>query len=446
MHTKTKTKLGTSVISGALCLALAGLAQAQGANASAAPDMNTQTDSVWDRVTPGLQIIALAQNNVSLGSRQGRWGTAGGAFLSFDVDLEKDRRDKGAQFHFMHSFFPFMHSAGIDAASKWSGSVGAYHPGAAQHNDAVWGYLSRFTLSNTFLDERLYVEAGRFNARHVFATAGTCDTLMLTCTEPMHDGATGTPPPPYGSWGLYGRYHTSDSHYVHAGAFESNGAHYVAKKTGWDWRTRDASGVSMLAGFGNRTDYADTPWAGSYEADLSYFTSLQTDPVSTRVTRGNTSVLLRGRQAVWRADGGRAGVENPEAVELFGAFSYSFYSANPFRSNTELGVTWRGFWRSRPTDNVNLRLNWLRLSGNQQEFQRLARVTEGGADIATRANSLRVALDAQFEMTKHSFVEVSAQYTHNPDSFHNPFIPQRLSGGAVLGVQFFWNIGGELGW
>jgi len=66
--------------------------------------------------------------------------------------------------------------------------------------------------------------------------------------------------------------------------------------------------------------------------------------------------------------------------------------------------------------------------------------------LSTACTYLRVALDAQFEMTKHSFVEVSAQYTHNPDSFHNPFIPQRLSGGAVLGVQFFWNIGGELGW
>jgi len=446
MHTKTKTKLGTGVISstlsGALCLALAGLAQAQ---SSPAPEnMNTQTDSVWERFHPGLQITSLSLYNASLGSRKGRWGNAGGAYLTLDVDLEKDRGDKGVQFHFMHTFFPFMHSAGNNADRKWSGFVGAYHAGAAQHNDGAWGYLSRFSLSNTFLDDKLYLEAGRINARHVFKM-DTCDTLMLTCTEPMNDTATGSLPPPYGSWGLYGRYDI-DSHYVHAGAFEFNVVDVIDKKTGWDWRTRNASGATLLAGFGNSTDYTDTPYAGRYEINAFRQTALQTDAVTGHETRGNNGLLMRARQALWRADGGRAGVENPEAVEMFGSFSYSFYGANPYRFNAEVGTTWRGFWRSRPTDHVNLRLNWLRLSDNQQEFQRQARLTAGGADVSTHANSLRVALDAQFALSKFSFMELSAQYTHNPDSFHNPFIDKRLSGGTVLGVQFFWDVGAELGW
>jgi len=450
MHTKknhTKIKSVVKLGAGSLCLAaflpFAGLnpAQAQGADSQ----QNAGSSDIWDRFHPGLSVTSLSLYNASLGSRKGRWGNAGGAFLTLDVDLEKGRGDKGAQFHFMHTFFPFMHSAGNNSDRKWSGAVGAYHAGASQHNDNTWGYLSRFSLSSTFLDDRLYLEAGRVNARHVFKM-DTCDTLMLTCTEAMNDTATGSLPPPYGSWGLYGRYDMG-SHYVHAGGFEFNVIDVIAKKTGWDWRTRNASGILWLAGTGKATSYADTPWAGSYEVNLFHQTAMQFDAVQGDQTRrGNSGVLLRARQAVWRADGGASGVENPEALELFGSYSHSFYRENAFRSNAEIGATWRGFWRSRPTDHVNLRLNWLRLSDNQQEFQRLARMSVGGADIATRANSLRVALDGQFEMTKHSFVEVSAQYTHNPDSFHNPFIPKRLSGGAVLGVQFFWNVGADLGW
>jgi len=447
-HTQIKSivKLGA----GALCLTLASPllhlnpALAQGAGTQQNAGSAEGVSDIWDRFHPGLSVTSLSLYNASLGSRKRRWGNAGGAYLTLDVDLEKDRRDNGVQFHFMHTFFPFMHSAGNNADRKWSGFVGAYHAGAAQHNDNTWGYLSRFSLSNRFLDDKLYLEAGRINARHVFKM-DTCDTLMLTCTEPMNDTATGSLPPPYGSWGLYGRYDMG-SQYVHAGAFEYNWIDVVAKKTGWDWRTRNASGALLIAGFGNAENYTDTPWAGNYEVNVFSQTARQTNAVTGHTTQGNNGLLLRARQAIWRADGGRAGVEHPEAIELFGAYSHSFYNANAFRFNAEVGATWRGFWRSRPTDHVNLRLNWLRLSDNQREFQRLARLAAGGASVPTRANSMRVALDAQFALSDHSFVELSAQYTHNPDSFHNPFIPDRLSGGTVLGVQFFWDIGSQLGW
>lgn len=396
-------------------------------------------------IKPSLVFANLTTFNASVGSRKRKWGNSGNLFLGADVDLGKKLHWRGSKLHFLHTFFPLLHGTGQPASLNWPGSAGAYHAGAMLHNDLASGYLSRLTISKTILNDRLYLEGGRFNARQVFMVAN-CET-MISCTDPLLDTATGTMPYPYGSWGGYARYQwdKGPSPYVHFGVFESNPASVLAKSTGYDWRTQDAAGVSLLAGTGRKAFYADEAYPRSYEVNLFHSTSRQTDPLTGFSRRGNTGLLLRGRQSIWRADGAVDSNDKPQAMEVFGALSYSSYSAAPFRFNAELGVTWRGVLL-KSDDLINLKLGWQRLSKNQQEFERVQRIAAGGANIFSNENSLRLEANTHITITQSSFVELSAQYISRPDSYYNSGIPTKTPGGFVFGLQYVLNIGNSLGW
>lgn len=392
--------------------------------------------------TPTLVFANLSVYNGSVGSRKRQWGNSGNVFVGLDVDLEKTAAWKGAGFHFHHTFFPFLRGAGQPASEEWPGSAGAYHAGAMLHNDLASGYLTRLSLSQSWQDGRVYLEAGRLSPRQIFMVSN-CDT-WISCTDPLLDTATGTLPVPYGSWGAYARFQPQGQTYWHAGAFEFNVATVLDKKTGYDWRTKDASGASLWLGVGQKQGYGQAPYPLTYEFNVFHNTALQTDPLSGETRRGNTGAIWRFRKTVWRPDGGNPAAHKPEAWEVFGLASYSAYGANPFRLNAELGVTWRGAF-GRPDDALSMKVGWQRMSRNQQEYQRRERIAAGGADIAGHANSFRLEANTHLALTRTAFLELSAQYIFRPDSYYRPHIPEATPGGFVFGIQFVWNIGAELG-
>jgi porin len=171
------------------------------------------------------------------------------------------------------------------------------------HNDIDSGYLARFTWNQRLLEDRLELIAGRSNAYQHFYLSN-CENV-ITCNDPIVDTASGILPYPYGSWGLYGRYHADPVTYLHGGAFESNPQHYFERSKGLDWDPGDASGVSWLAGLGAEADFAQAPYAYHYELDGFHYTGDQINPLDGRAQGERGSAVQVSPYAVQSGRGSR---------------------------------------------------------------------------------------------------------------------------------------------
>ncbi|WP_245217857.1 carbohydrate porin [Pseudomonas eucalypticola] len=391
-----------------------------------------------DAVRLNLQLWNLSVKNLGTGPQPYHYANSGDVFAGADFDLARLAGMAGASVSLQYVFFPWMQGAGQPAEAHWQGKAGSYFAGAPMHNDIDSGYLARLTWNQRLLQNRLELVAGRSNARQHFYLAN-CDNVV-TCNDPLLDNSTGVLPYPYGSWALYARYRFEQGRYLHAGVFESNPQHYLARSKGLDWDPGDASGVSALAGVGVERGFDQVPLAYHYELNGFFNSGQQIDPLDGHLRRGSSGALFKFRQTLAR-DGDSG--EPRRGWQWFGSGSWSADDMQPFEYFAEVGLTRLGPW-GRPEDRLNLKVSYLRLGERQARWQEKARLAATGQDSHTRRGVARVELNTHWQVTPDLALEPGVQYIINPDNFYDPQA-ELSSNGAVVAVQVIYDLGSALG-
>jgi len=387
-----------------------------------------------------LQVWNLSIKNLNTGPQPYSYGNSGNVFAGAEVDMNQLAGLQGASLSMQYVFFPWMRGEGQPAQDSWQGKAGSFFAGAPLHNDIDSGYLARFTWNQAFFDERLELVIGRSNAKQHFYMAN-CGNVV-TCNDPIIDNSTGILPFPYGSWALYSRFHLEQGRYLHAGAFESNPAHYFKQRKGFDWDPGDASGVSTVLGVGVERDFAQTPYAYHYELNGFYNSAQQIDPLDGSQRRGSSGALFKFRQTVAREGEGEGG-RPTGAWQTFGSWSWSADPRQPFEHFLEAGVTRLGLG-GRLENSVNLKASYLRLGQHQARWQEQARLAATGQEERTHRGVSRIELNSHWQITRNLALEPSVQYIFNPDNFYNPQAPVS-SNGAVIALEVMYDVGSALG-
>ncbi|MBD9604356.1 porin [Pseudomonas sp. PvR086] len=411
---------------------------ALGSMASSAWADSAPTDS--SPVKAHLIVTDLMLENLNTGPRPHTFANAGAIFAGADFDMSKLMGLPGGTFQFEYTFFPWMRNEGQPTAGAWQGATGSALGGAPMHNDIDKGYLSKFEYRQMLLDNHLELDVGRSNAKQHFYMMN-CEN-WVTCNDPIIENTTGILPYPYGSWGGYSRYSFDNGQYIHAGAFESNPAHYIKRTKGWNWDPGDASGITWLAGVGAQKSFAQTPLAYHYELNGFYNTSEQTDILDGSTRRGSSGLIYRFMQTLSREGGSSAG--NPDkAWQVFGAWTWSADDLQPFEHFVEAGITRVGPF-GRPQDSVSLKASYLRLGDKQVQYQHDQRLLATGVDQGMSKGESRVELNMVWQATPYLALQPSVQYVFNPSNFYNPQA-EVSSDGAVVGLQIVYNLGAQLG-
>ncbi|MHB0774239.1 carbohydrate porin [Halomonas sp. WWR20] len=275
---------------------------------------------------------------------------------------------------------------------------------------------------------------GRTNAGRYFFKSNCSN--VITCNDPIWDNSTGILPPPYGSWGAFSQLVLDGGGYIKLGAFESDPNQYLDKGHGFDWGSSDSAGASLLAAVGRKTTFMNTAYPGQYELIGFYNTSDQYDPRTGELDQdGNGGVMLKFRQAIWRPDGGRNLLEDPQALMLFGSLEAAPGKNQPYQAFAEAGVTYLNPF-DRLSDMASVKVSYARLGDRQRQAQREARVAQGGVDTAESSGVHRFEMNYHLGLPHYMFLEPSVQYIVNPSNFFNPGARRLNDDGMVVALQF----------
>lgn len=426
-------------LSALLCASLLSLsATAQTARSGPLAELGERLESYG--VKTRAQFWNLSLKNLDTGTRQHSFGNSGDLFLGADIDLGTLASLDGSTLHLEQTVYILDNGTGVPTGPNWQGAAGSYFAGAPIHNDIAANQLSLLTWQQQWLDGHLETHLGRTNARRYFLIYN-CQAIV-TCNDPVIDASTGILPPPYGAWGGYVKYQASPSLYVHGGAFESNPVDYLKKRRGLDFSTTDASGTTLLLGVGSKRVESLDPYRSHYEFNGYLNTSKQVDPLTGESDHGSAGAFFKFDQLLWRADDGQ--LRSPRALGMFGSLSAAADDKQPFSHFAEVGVTYYAPF-DRPQDKLNFKARYLRQSANEVEFQRQARIANGGDPRAGQRDVYALEANAVIALAPHVMVEPSVQYIFNPDNYYNPNATALSNDGFVIGVQLIVDIGSLLG-
>jgi porin len=381
----------------------------------------------------GIHINSLAydalENNVSTGNRVGRTSNNVTIFLGTDIDLGKLVGIEGGTLHVgVGLFFGRVRNGSQINAIQDTSSALAGLP--ILNRNRSW-YLTSLSYEQKLFNDRLDVEVGRINAKRAFDLPYSGNAYSDDDPVFVMDG--GTSPAPYAHWGGRASYRLTPRWQVGFGAYEVFPAEI--RTFGTDFRIDQATGVLFVTNAVYQTHIADTNLPGRYEIVPFHNTSPVSDPLApTSTHEGPYGIATRFQQAVWRPQG----TGQFQHVDILGSFSYT---PNPYvlaASNEELGLGLFGLTPETPNDSVAFKVDHLRLTSRAIDFEREARVSAGGPNIATSQDEFRFDVNAHIDLSHGLAFEPTVEYILNPDSDglpNSPKVPQ--SGFAVAGVLVF---------
>lgn len=391
------------------------------------------------------QFIDIGYVNASAGFEKGH-GVNGGQFiLGGDVDLGRLAGLNGAFLHIDETITSFR------ANETWNSRVGdntvGYEPPYLFRTD----YLSRLTIEQRLLDNRINIEVGRTNPIR-YVNFPTCFNQLRTCWSDVWSFDDGGVPPTYATWGGRIRATIAGPWYMQAGVFEKNLT--ALTSSGWsDWNTKKATGVTAVAGVGyHSSEGSDLP--GQYEFVIFRDTSDHPNPAVTVLGRsaaiypgdpmltggGLTGLFMTAQQTIWRSAS-----QHSTMLNLFGAAGGSPKRTAPVRAELVVGASIADFLPGHSGDSLTFKAHWSKLSAEEETYLADASRVAGGTGDRPKNPKLVIDLDAHFQLRQFMAIEPIVQYVINPNTYYNPYTDKKPSDGFVVGGAFTLNFGDILG-
>ncbi len=367
-----------------------------------------------DSFTLSASFIDFLEANPGSGLTRNAWGNTAQLQLGADVDLDRLLGWQGGTLHVRESIFGLRRNGVFSPQTGghfWAQDVGSTLGGAPFPNFIPDAYLSELSL-----EQRLgpvTVQGGRMNPVNYFDVPTNCEAA-LSCQNPITLYDNMTLPPAFATWGGRIEYAFGKTDSAQIGIFEDNFGSNVT--SGFDWSTKEASGVFLAGEYSHHETFSDARYPLSATLGVFHDTSTFTDPETGRQEVGSTGFYWRFKATPWRDDDGISESAPAQYVTAFATGGLSLDDAQPYGFYSEIGANAHGFFGMSPNDFIGLKLAYLRVNDNQLQAERDRRIAAGGDDFISDSNQFRLEANAHFELPANVTLEPSVQYVWNPNS------------------------------
>lgn len=386
----------------------------------------------------GIDIHGVAFDhflaNPSAGSNPGQTNNLAVFAPSVDFDLERLAGIRGATVRVQAVLFGLK----SDIPGVLS-DTGGFLTGFQSTPSPITSLLAVLTYEQKLLDGRLAIEVGRSNVYNNFFLPNSLDlfTHFSSALEVTGDFN----PNPFPVWSGRARYELTPAWYLQGGIFEDN--FRLALVNGNNFSTRRASGATVLAEVGYRTDFRTAAYPANLEAGVlwnarSGTTNLKGTgrdfiPGLQAANYGSGGVLfMQGLQTVWRSP--QASNGPPANIAVYGSADVAVGKPQPIDMDAIIGTNFTGFIPGRPFDALGLQAHYQRLSAIEAGFETRTQQRFAGPGPAQSRNGFAFEVVGKAQLTPAISLHPFVEYFVNPDNYYNPFQRRRPQDGVEAGL------------
>ncbi|MEP9400483.1 carbohydrate porin [Sphingomonas sp. VNH70] len=389
-----------------------------------------------DGITLALNYTGEAAGNASGGLRRDAAYT-GQIYAGADLDMDRIAGIGGGALHFA-------------VTNRHGESLSAIAIGNNTSVQEVWGtqntHLAILTWEQKLLDDRLTVEAGRSQANIHFLNS------PLYCNF-QTNSACGNPTFvfknsnftyfPASSWMAHARFQFTPRWFAHTGVYEVNPDRKRPNDSGFNFSTRNATGVIVPweAGYGD--DGYATRLPGHYILGGWFDRGDYADPLrdasgGIAILTGRPAATLNGRSGLYfRFDQmlTRPDPASKRGLALFGVAMTNLTGRVEESRFLELGLLQTGTFAGRDADTIGFVVNDQRFSDPAMDRMRAARISAGGdGNIRRHQYMMELAYGAQLAPAVR--ISPNIQYILHPDQTGAPFRTKDIGDALVFGFKF----------
>lgn len=416
-------------------------AEADAARSSARQEAKVQAEASWQPlagqgVTLSLGYTGEAAANLSGGLRR-EAAHAGQVYVGADFDLDHMLGIGGGTLH-------------VAVTNRHGRNLAAMAIGNNTSVQEIYGtqntHLAILTWQQTFLDGRLDVEAGRSQANIHFLNS------PLYCHF-QTNSACGNPTFvfknsnftyfPASSWMAHAKLHVTPKVMLHAGVYEVNPDRKRADDHGFNFSTKNATGVIVPWELSYGSDFTNDRLPRHYIVGGWFDRGDYTDPL--RDEDGGIAILT-GRPAATRH--GRSGLyvrfdqmltrpdpASERGLSLFGVAMTNLSGRVEESRYLGIGIVQTGTFAGRDKDVIGFAINDQRFSDLAMRRMNAARVAAGGrADI--RRHQYMMELTYGMQVSAAIRLSPNVQYILHPDQTGAPDRTKNIKDAFILGFKF----------
>lgn len=440
-----------ALLKGACCAGVAALslsaATAQEVTSEDPPaeDRSAETAKPWqpladDGITLALSYTGEAATNVSGGLRRDA-AFAGQVYVGADLDMDRIAGIGGGTLH-----------AAI--TNRHGESLSALALGNNTSVQEIWGtqntHLAILTWEQKLLNDRLMIEAGRSQANIHFLNS------PIYCNFQGNSGC-GNPTFvfknsnftyfPASSWMIRAKAEVVPHVTVHVGAYEVNPDRKRADDHGFNFSTKNATGVIVpwelgyaregergggglrlpghyiVGGWFDRGDYADP---------------LRDDQGGIAILSGRDPAVHKGRSGLYFRFDQRLTRPDPlseRGLSVFGVAMTNLSGRVEESRFFDMGAVQTGTFAGRDADTIGFMISDQRFSDLAMERMRAARLSAGGnGNIHRHQYMMELAYGAQLGPAIR--ISPNIQYILHPDQTGAPFRTRDIKDALILGFKF----------
>ncbi|WP_313808760.1 carbohydrate porin [Sphingobium sp.] len=371
-----------------------------------------------DPVSFSLSYTGEAATNLSGGLRR-EAAYAGQVYVGADVDLDRIAGIGGAT---IHAAITNRHGENLSALAI----------GNNTSVQEIWGtqntHLAILTWQQTFLNGALDVEAGRSQANIHFLNS------PLYCHFQSNSGC-GNPTFvfknsnftyfPASSWMIHAKAHFTNEIMLHVGAYEVNPDRKRASDHGFNFSTRNATGVIIPWELSHNTDSHHYILGGWFDRG-DYADPLRDDQGGIAILTGRPSETRHGRSGLYARFDQQL---TERGLSLFGVAMTNLSGRVEESHFLELGLVQTGTFAGRDKDTIGFMVNDQRFSDLAMERMRAA-----GGQPRRHQYMMELAYGAQINPAIR--LSPNAQYILHPDQSGAPFRSKPTKDAFILGFKF----------
>ena len=418
-----------------------GTARSEGTSA-APPSLAAGTYDMKNGLSFLLNYTGEFAANPSGGQKPGGNAFAGQLFIGADADFGKIANIQGLSGHFI-----FTDRQGTSLSSRYIGNDTSVQEiyGAGQTYR-----LTLLTLEQRLFNDHLDIEAGRTQAQGAFmisplycdfqnnATCGSPSTVFVDTNFNFFPDST---------WGGHAKVWLDPNYhfFLHGGVYEVNPHSLLESDHGFDFSTRDATGVVAPIELGYSS--AGTPGTLPTNVGVGVIidTSRYQDPVldimggasagsglPSLTESGRTLAFARFDRMIWQQDP----LTPTRGISIFGVGIVAPDSQHQVQSYyAEGGVVWTGPLKSRPYDTLGYVISDQHYSAAGLFDLRANALMQGINPAIFKSDQYLMELNYGFQAGPAIRITPNLQYIVNPTNTGAPYLTKPIPNAFVVGAK-----------
>jgi porin len=393
-------------------------------------------------ITPVVNALQFVLTNPSLGQKTGSHGALTLVTVGGDFDLQKLVGFQGSTIHFQQLIVPQTNNlayGNIDAGDELGGQPPPYIPKEF--------HLTEFTWEQKAFHNKLNFEFGKSNAGNYFALpvcnqGFTCQSVLV-----QDSGGSGMSPAPYGNWLGRVAFNFTPKATLQFGEWRETAAFPFTN--GWELNKKATDSNVYAVNFLYRTNPFNDKYPKTYEVMFYHNTAVQAPPgtafspygppiptFTTKAHDGTSGMYVGARQMVYRPDGGKGGPFPTRALSVFANDITSFDQANTTGVATQAnaGIILDAPFKSRPHDSLSLKMQFLHVTNDEQNFMKAANLAAGGSGYTVGPTEFGIGPDANIILPGPIVLCPYAVRSFNANTFMNPWFAGKPQNGWAAGI------------